>query len=517
MHRQRVALNEWQSGLTVPVGLLAALGLAACVTRPDASSTLPAGARELEFRGLVSYRRGVNVAIKVRGTDGSFTTIATTPAASNGNWAVTVPLADDYFHGFCQRAVFQAVADPGGEVLEVADQECLNALPRRPTNEQILACALDTLVVERPRSSVFKGDLAIVGPEQAEEYQCLTAVSGNLSIDGSATLVGPNVYQDHVEVALPRLADVAGALTVHGNRASVIALPSLTHVGRDSRITLADFITDDARGPYRVTRLDAPRLAALGGNVALFSERDPGIPGSGPTTYDFGLSALTTLEHDLRIHNRRGLGAVLGGLNSLSEVRGNVLVEFGPSDLYTDSLLRSLTHIGGDLEVELNNRVRSLLPGVQHVDGSVTIRPEPAAGLTEIQTVTLSGLTQVGTLILDSVDARETCDAWFPRLTSLGRLRVTGGDAGLIGATGASRLSLSGVQIAGTLARLPLHADVALSPAAPVEITDSANLCQCQIDDFLARQRATGWTGTATTAGNGSAASCSPCPASSCL
>jgi hypothetical protein len=458
----------------------------------------------------------VNVAIQVRGTDGSFTTVATTSAAANGNWAVTVPLADDYFHGFCQRAVFRALADPGGEVLKVADQECLNALPRRPTNEQILACALETLIVERPRSTVFKGNLAIVGTEQAEEYQCLTAVSGNLSIDGGATVVSPSVYQDHVEVALPRLADVAGALTVNGNRASVIALPSLTHVGGSSRITLADFITAEARGPYRVTRLDAPRLATLGGSVELFSERDSGIPGSGPTTYDFALPALTTFEHDLRIHNRRGLGAVLGGLNALVEVRGDVLVEFGPSDLYTDSLLRSLSHIGGNLEVELNNRVRSLLPGVQQVDGSVTIRPEPAASLTEIQTVTLSGLTQVGTLILDNLGAREACDAWFPRLTALGRLQVTRGDAGLIGATGASRLSLSGVQIAGTLARLPLHADVALSPAAPVEVTDSANLCQCQIDDFVARQRASGWTGTATTSGNGAAASCSPCPASVC-
>jgi hypothetical protein len=86
MNRQRVALSKWQRGSWVLVGLLMASFVVACVTQPDASSSLPVGARELELRGLVSYRRGVNVAIQVRGVDGTFTTSGWTgTATTSGN------------------------------------------------------------------------------------------------------------------------------------------------------------------------------------------------------------------------------------------------------------------------------------------------------------------------------------------------------------------------------------------------------------------------------------------------
>ena len=500
----------------------------ACVTSPQSNTTIEDEEGSIQFTGLAIFEPGLRVRIQVQEGDGSFTTLRTRPVPRDGQWTVNVSVPERYFEGLCGEAVFRAVTVPGGDVLPAADSLCLAALE---PGEDVSSCATDTIVLQRGGAGTFVGDLALDGPADAAAHQCLEVVEGNLTIlGGRVETEAAGFYGPGVEFALPNLVEVTGNLSIDGDRAESVSLPLLEQVGQNLSLLMPRFGTlippvmmgDDPTFEFPVTDLDLPILASVGGSVDLHNERETAPAGSAAFPYNFDLASLATLGGGVFVENSV-FPSQIQGLNTLTEIHGDVLIDWGPTDLDSTTLLSAVTHIEGNLELVGPPNSRILMEAVATVDGDVTVRARDDAtegAYPRMAARVFGGLTNVGgSVYFDRTSAGGDCTLVFPSLTSVsGVFQITDGSGrGKIGATGATELTLGSLVVSGTSGEhVPFFDDVVIADGGGIEFVNNAALCPCQVDAFVALQESAGWTGTATNSGNGAEATCDACPATFC-
>jgi hypothetical protein len=224
------------------------------------------------------------------------------------------------------------------------------------------------------------------------------------------------------------------------------------------------------------------------------------------------------------VRNDGFIGTVTG-LRGLVGIPVDLALDPGPGDLDggTDGLLTALVSVGRDANLDLPSNASRALVSLEVVGRDLSISPSGSAPFTALgagpDRSFLPSLRSVGRdLVLDRAAA--FCGAGIlgalERVT--GTLRMTGyRPEGPMGRTGASPLVIGGLDMASTdSAVIPLHDDVSVSGKGIVRFTGNANLCPCQIAAFAAGLAARGWGGAPASTGNGTAASCSPCPAPTC-
>ena len=329
--------------------------------------------------------------------------------------------------------------------------------------------------------------------------------------------------------SLPKLAQVTGNLSIDGDRAASVSLPLLAQVGGNLSMTMAQFTTlippatEDGMPIFAspITAFSLPALASVAGSIDLHNENDHTATGASSSHFNFGLAALTAVGANVHVENAVFPGAI-DGMNSLTSVPGDVVIDWGVTDLDETMLLSGLTHVHGSFEVDAPPNARTLMHGLTTVDGNVTVRRADALldSDARIGGGLLSGITHIGgNLTLQHTSHEDVvCTAIFPALTQLtGALQITNGDPNPIGATGATHLALGSLQISGSTASdIPLHADARVASSGAIQVTDSPGLCPCQVDAFVALQQSSGWAGAETSTGNGASATCSTCPAALC-
>jgi hypothetical protein len=511
------------------LGAVSACALSACVTSPQSHTWIDPNVHDIDFTGLATYQHGLRVEIQVKNGKGAYQTLATAAVNKEGHWATTASVADKYFGGLCGHATFRAVTKPGGQVLKAADGPCLSHLPIHPTQQQIEACTTTEIVIERGGAATYTGTLVIDGPAEAKAYQCLTEVNGDLILEGGNEVFSPGFARPGLETVLPKLAHVTGNLSVDGDRAARVALPLLTEVGGNLSLTMAYFGTyteapDPADDPVYAditTAIELPLVATVGGSIDLHNERENTPVASSSHIYNFGLPLLTSLGGDVNVLNSI-FPATMYGLSALTTIHGNVLVDWGPSDLFTVPLLDHVTHVEGNFELAGPPNARGLMGALATVDGNVSIHRASGVGSsTRMDPHLLEGLAHIGgNLTLDRVGTEAPCHVLLPGLSQLeGALQISNSDdAILFGATGGSHLSLGSLSIEDSqLDALPLSADAVVSPSGAISVTNNSKLCPCVVDAFIALQQTSGWLGSATNTGNGASAACGgACPATFC-
>lgn len=509
-------------GLLSPLALFA---LTACVTSPESHTSITTGAHQIDFEGIAQYKPGLQVVIQGHGVKGAYQDLATADVTKDNHWAVTVSLPKTLLNGPCTTGVFRAVTKPGGAVLKATDRACIDALPVNASASQIQACSVDEIVLSG--GTTVKGNLTLNGSAAAAPYQCITKVNGNLTIAGGHVQVTPGTYQPGLSFALPNLTQVGGNLTIDGDRAETVSLPQLASVGGDVSLSMTHFVTvippampgGSAVFAFPATDIALPLLASIGGSVDLFNARENAPVSSASFPYDFKLAALTSLGGSVRVHNSVFPAAILG-LNSLTTIHGDVLVDWGPTDLDSLTLLSGVTHIEGNFELDGPPNSRHLMPALTTIDGNATIQVESGSNFARLGPHLLEGLTQVGgDMTFDKVDSGSSCASVFYQLTQIGGgMHITNSRNELrFGATGASHLSLGSFHLSDSdMSVVPLNPDAVVAPTGAIELTNNSDPCSCQVDAFVASQQSAGWLGVATNTGNGNGAACTACPATFC-
>jgi hypothetical protein len=460
---------------------LLAVGLVtACVTSPFSGTQIqPQRVTSVEFTGKAAPKARLSVAIQALEANGTWTTLGSSPVDADGNWQVPTQVASHYFEP-CNRAVFQAVPSDGNAALPGISGPCVQNVNVLPADYS--KCRTDLIVLTRPGVSPTQhtGDLTIIGQPQAEQYACYQTIDGNLTVKGGQT----------------------GELT----------LSHLQHVTGDVSVELHHFkVVTPAATTFVLNKFSAPALTQIDGDLTLTAFDDDHF---NIVSFDFGLASLTNLGGSVVIDNQGGIDHYHALANLLS-IPGDLSIEWTSSDFIESSLLPKLAHVGGDVSIHPEGNLQVVLESLATVDGSLTIDGSNGDWVQPYKV--MKNLTTVGgDLTLNSFAV--ACGVpTFPSLSSVGgQLNLTGeAPRGTFGVPG---LNVGALGLTGTAVKaLPLPAGFALAPTGSVTIQSNPNLCQCQVDDFVAQLAATGWTGTAATPNNGTAASCAPCPAPSCL
>ena len=496
----------------------AACLLAGCVVSPE-SHTLVDGGAPVTFTGSTISLAGLpplfvplRIYVDYQDASGTWILLGSALAGSNGTWSVGVTPPEAAFWGQpCGLATFR-VRDSFGATYTGVDAACLATTPGS-------SCSTTTIVLQR-RETVA-GNLTINGQAQAAKFQCLNRVQGDLSIvGGRADGDLPGFFAPGVSFTLPQLREVTGGLAIDGDRTEQLSLPLLTSVGGDLNVTLNSFETLlSGAHTFTVNTLDAPLLASVGGSVGLQTARFT-TSGGASTTFAFGLPALTTVGADVVMHNPVFPGYVTG-LPAVTTIPGNLVYDWGMTDMVIATLLPSLAAVSGDAHLTLPPNARVALGALQTIGGTLTI--DSSQSQARLDPPVLPLLTTVsGDLVLQNAAfACSTSATRWPSLATVaGTLRIEGNSTfgQNIGATGTTHLGLGGLEMSGTTsARIPLFSDASVAVGGALSFVNNANLCSCQISAFVSTVTAGGWSGPLTDTGNGTAAACSPCPVpSSC-
>lgn len=202
---------------------------------------------------------------------------------------------------------------------------------------------------------------------------------------------------------------------------------------------------------------------------------------------------------------------------------GDLLFDWGVSDMNSGDnfgtgagILNALVTVQGDVTLQLPPNGNSALTQLAHVGGSLTL--EPNSNFANVRTKALPALADVGAdlTLVDTYFGDCTAAAYWPSLTSVGGALRAQQEAVFkksFGATGGSHLTVGSLEMTGTSAgRIPLHDDGRIQGSGAATFSDNASLCPCLIDSFAAAQTLAGWAGSLTSANNGGAAACEPCP-----
>jgi hypothetical protein len=498
----------------------AACLLAGCVLNPE-SHTLINGGANVTFTGRTVALDGLRLFLPLRvfvdyqDKSGAFIEIGSSLVPSDGWFAVTASVPEGAYWGTpCGLATFR-VRDSFGATYTALDRECLDNPPSPGAS-----CTTNLIVLQR--RVTFAGDLVLQGQSEADAHQCLNTVEGNLTIVGGRTVTTPGFFAPGLSFSLPQLREVTGNLNVDGDRTEQLELPALRSVGGNLQVTLNSFETlvGTSTHTFTLNAIDAPRLASVGGGVDLLTAKF--ASGGFNPTYNFAMPALTAVGTGVTIHNPVFPGRV-AGLPGLTSIPGDLLFDYGTSDLNSvddpttaahEGLLPLLASVGGNADLVLPFNANFALGSLRTVGGTLTVRA--TMSFTTLRPTIVPLLSAVGAdMVLNQVRFPCSTDPRWPSLEQIGgtlKLDQAGFEQPF-GATGATHLSLAGLLMDATSsAQIPLQADVVVRGAGAVSFTNNANLCPCEIQAFAAGLTSRGWSGTATESGNGTAATCTPCP-----
>jgi hypothetical protein len=336
-------------------------------------------------------------------------------------------------------------------------------------------------------------------------YACHSARSPVLRLtQGASVHVGDVVIDDPSDIAaLACVETIQGSLTVTGSAPHAVSLPNLHHVTGDVTLTYTSY---ENGPPHNVTRcgnswtaladlrtFDLGSLEIVEGNLTLTQE---GQFSGGPSTQpiEFGLNGLATVGGSVSLTVQQ-FGGSPCGLGGLTFVPGDVTLHFLSS---------------GDV----SNDVNLLLPAVQEVGGTLTIRGAynvsgspfgklwRAGGLHIIRPFQnygwrLPALTTVtGTVELEGVNLVDTPSG----LKSAGSLVLTGTGLHSLQDVGGSDLSVGSLvlQDNGVLSSLLTAgaSKVTLAAAGSMTFSGNTSLLGSEICAFVAFQRAHGFSGS---------------------
>lgn len=459
------------------------LSAPACVSTPFTETEVASANTPVTFRG---YALGPNQVIRLRSSadpSGPFTEFATTRSSGSGvalangdtvypwsiettvsGWSGT-PCAGQEVYVRVHAGSFDAfVFDDAAGLLcvtgEIAEQT--------PTIFAFAECASDAspnLHLTKPAAdgpTIHKGDLTVVTPADAANWQCLETVYGDLVVDES----------DLSEISLPALETVTGDVTLVFTREDMGFWPA-------------------------VRVIDLPVLASIGGS--LFIESPAPIP-SQNVTLDVGMDALTSLGGDLDI-SVESFNVDMGGLQSLATMTGSLRFDnFETGDTAMHGFLESLTTVG-NVELIFGSTIFGVLEDLQTVNGNFSMLHgnvdfESNASLTALTTVsgdfTIDGVRLLG----------DDGDPVFPSLSTVGGT-LTYRDVRQRSALsfGAPVLAVGGLSVEDNLELTEVGGDnLQLTPSGGLSFTGNTNLCSSSISAFAATLP--GWTGTLVDVGN---------------
>ncbi|MES1185812.1 MAG: hypothetical protein ABUL60_18510 [Myxococcales bacterium] len=370
------------------------------------------------------------------------------------------------------------------------------------------------------------GDVTITSQADADQYQGISVIVGNLTIRGGNHVVqsdthGNDFYEPNVALVLPDLVQVTGTLDVDGEHSAKIDLPGLARVGEDVDVIIRRFATFDgtAVSVAGINQLLTPALASVGGDVTLKAIREQPVPGAtGSKQFEFGLDQVTTIGGSVIVEDQSLPGSVRG-LRGLVSIPGNLYIDWKNNDLESQDLLTHVTSVTGDVELLASHNARYLMPELVKISGNLTIAPSSANSAPSVVQLqygqVFPKLAKVGgDLVLDRTAPPGCHDQAFPALKKvIGHVIVQGAKmAGSLGITGATPLTVGGVEIRDSNGTFPFFSDLQLSGDARVVLEDNPDVCSCSLDQFENDLAAAGWTGTVERVGTNGTLACSPCP-----
>jgi hypothetical protein len=205
------------------------------------------------------------------------------------------------------------------------------------------------------------------------------------------------------------------------------------------------------------------------------------------------------------------------GLRGLTSIPGNLFIDWKNNDLEAQYLLTSVTSVTGDVELLASHNARHLMPELVKIGGNLSI------GLSAVSygVVTLQAgdvfpkLAKIGGDLTLNRAAPNSCRSTeFPSLKKvIGHVIIENANMnGLMGATGATSLTVGGVEIRNSNGIFPFFPDLKLTGSAAVVLEDNPDVCGCSLANFQSDLAAAGWTGTVELLGTNGSQACSPCP-----
>lgn len=343
-----------------------------------------------------------------------------------------------------------------------------------PTIASMLSCASpDSPVIRLTTTAgalpkVHRGNVLVNTQAQADVYACVEQLNGSLTIGGAS---------NELSIALPKLATVSGDLNLTWLRDPLVSpfLPTVRNINLSALVSVGGNLVGTYQGiaaDYISFDMRLETLTSVGGNIAL--------------------ELLNTSNGDLQGFDgmiaHAGNISVLGGSGdaawyslfpNLDSAAGDVHVRTGHS---TYGIMRKLTSVGGDLWIE-----GSLL----HTEGATSSFPLLASvagdlSFTGLETTGGGSIVQV----LNNVG---------------GQLAIADGGVGLAtlslgAATGVNMHALALTHNASLATWNNANWHVLGSGA--ISITSHGSLPACAAENFVTTQQRSGWTGSATLAGN---------------
>jgi hypothetical protein len=178
-----------------------------------------------------------------------------------------------------------------------------------------------------------------------------------------------------------------------------------------------------------------------------------------------------------------------------------------------------VTSVGGNLELLASINARILMPELLTIGGNLGIARSPGntlAGYVDLQTSKVfPKLKKVGgDLVLDATSPSSCVNGELASLMQvIGHVIIRNSNMiGHLGTTGATPLTLGGLEVRNSNGKPPFFSDLKLSAGAPVVLEDNPNLCSCVLTQLQTSLAAAGWTGTVQLLGTNGSLTCSPCP-----
>jgi hypothetical protein len=527
----RARLTGGQRRLGQAMAAVLGLGCAWCVTSPRSHSGVDAGANgsTITFTGIVAPGTKGTIAVQVHEPNGAWVTVGSAAAPSGGQWTVHANVPEADWSIPCSAATFRVLTQTdGGDsgALPGFDGPCLDDAGTLGADasgywQTVSSCKTTLFAVHRagaPVSGVvYHGNLAIKGQAQADLYQCIGTVDGNLTLEGDDAPI--NLSPD------PREIKDSDGVNLHKDNA--LSLPNLVTVTGDMTVSLTSVIVPDPDRPsvlLLTNKLDTPNVTTIGGTLTLKTRDDASLPEG--IKYEFGLDHLTSLKNLSFLQNLEN--KPMRGLRGLTTITGNLdadwrmgeihLLPINPNDP-TSGFLPSIAHVGGDFTFKVTGgNLNEMWPTLQTVGGNLTLSAsffyQPhAPGV-------LNGLTTVGGVLTIDVDTYD-CQPGFTSLTCVGGMILEGKRIdGMIGATplaiGASGLRIEGTNNTG----IPFATTPTVAAGATVSVKDNPSICACQVSALKNALLTGGWNGTFEESGNGTAPRCAvkggTCPGRDC-
>lgn len=477
------------------LALVSLLLTTACITSPQNEDLVPSTSTPVDFVGYWLSGGELLQLQRAPTRDGPWSTFTT---VTSSNYALNVYNTDLYAYSTstvipgwvstgCGEEVYVRVYAPSsgfsavtfdGENADVEQTgfDCLGdeldagvPLTKAATN-----CASEDYPAIRLRTQLLAGttpsNVNISNQGEANEVACYTEIDGSLTIADSSAM----------SISLAHLERVTGDVHLYYSRQGLPSMPI-------------------------VRTIDLPSLHTVDGSVFVHYPGDT----SDIATIDLGLPALTSVGGGVHV-DLVTFNATMSGMASLESIAGDVSITTSGDDYTNGTLMRSVTWVGGDMDFAFGGTTEDLFDALVEVDGSIRIvgalfNPDLGGfGASNFPMLT----TVHGNLSLaaSSIITVPGVTHQFPSLSTVdGTFNIdTGGITELLlgNPSGMEVGNLRLNQNFGLTDLAVTHVDV--GNLGTIEITNNANLGDCEADAFIDAQAAMGWMGTAIVSGNGS-------------